>query len=83
MKYSVNSGKAFAHGAQAQWRPWPDRHVVQLVGERGECSMKSAPRYAEPESRRPSSMVPGGYQNNFRPAKRNSCAARCRPATIL
>jgi len=29
------------------------------------------------------SMVPDGHQNNFRPTKRNSCAAHCRPATIL
>ncbi|HQR98651.1 MULTISPECIES: penicillin-binding protein 1C [unclassified Polaromonas] len=29
-------GKEFARGAQAQWLPWPGRHVVQLVSERGE-----------------------------------------------
>ena len=28
-------GKAFARGAQAQWLPWPGRHTVQLVDERG------------------------------------------------
>lgn len=29
-------GKEFARGAQAQWLPWPGRHTVQLVSERGE-----------------------------------------------
>ena len=29
-------GKEFARGAQAQWLPWPGRHVVQLVGKSGE-----------------------------------------------
>jgi penicillin-binding protein 1C len=24
-------GREFARGAQAQWLPWPGRHVVQLV----------------------------------------------------
>lgn len=28
-------GKAFASGPQAQWLPWPGRHVVQLVDARG------------------------------------------------
>ena len=28
-------GKAFARGAEAQWLPWPGRHVVQLVGSTG------------------------------------------------
>jgi penicillin-binding protein 1C len=28
-------GKAFARGPQAQWLPWPGRHVVQLVDARG------------------------------------------------
>ena len=28
-------GKAFALGAEAQWLPWPGRHVVQLVGSSG------------------------------------------------
>ena len=28
-------GKAFARGHQAQWLPWPGRHVVQLVDARG------------------------------------------------
>ncbi len=28
-------GKAFATGPQAQWLPWPGRHVVQLVDVRG------------------------------------------------
>ena len=29
-------GKEFAQGYQVQWLPWPGRHVVQLVGARGE-----------------------------------------------
>jgi penicillin-binding protein 1C len=29
-------GKPFATGPAAQWLPWPGRHVVQLVGARGE-----------------------------------------------
>ena len=29
-------GKPFAKGAQAQWLPWPGRHVVQIVGAKGE-----------------------------------------------
>ena len=29
-------GKEFARGAQAQWRPWPGRHVVQLVDNSGQ-----------------------------------------------
>ena len=29
-------GKPFARGAQAQWLPWPGRHVVQLVGSSGQ-----------------------------------------------
>jgi penicillin-binding protein 1C len=29
-------GKPFARGAQAQWLPWPGRHVVQLVGSNGQ-----------------------------------------------
>jgi penicillin-binding protein 1C len=29
-------GKPLARGAQAQWLPWPGRHVVQLANERGE-----------------------------------------------
>ena len=28
-------GKTFALGAEAQWLPWPGRHVVQLVGSNG------------------------------------------------
>ena len=28
-------GKAFARGQEAQWLPWPGRHVVQLVDTRG------------------------------------------------
>ncbi|MFM9902651.1 MAG: penicillin-binding protein 1C, partial [Polaromonas sp.] len=28
-------GKAFARGPQAQWLPWPGRHVVQLADARG------------------------------------------------
>ncbi len=29
-------GKLFAKGTTAQWLPWPGRHVVQIVGKRGE-----------------------------------------------
>ena len=29
-------GKPFARGAQAQWLPWPGRHLVQLADNRGE-----------------------------------------------
>ncbi len=29
-------GKTFARGAQAQWLPWPGRHLVQLADARGE-----------------------------------------------
>ncbi|MBA3594894.1 MAG: penicillin-binding protein 1C [Pseudomonadota bacterium] len=29
-------GKEFARGNQAQWLPWPGRHTVQLISERGE-----------------------------------------------
>lgn len=29
-------GKAFARGSQAQWMPWPGRHVVELIDTRGE-----------------------------------------------
>ena len=29
-------GQPFAKGAQAQWLPWPGRHVVQIVGAKGE-----------------------------------------------
>lgn len=29
-------GKEFAKGPSAQWLPWPGRHVVQLVSDRGE-----------------------------------------------
>lgn len=29
-------GKAFARGNQAQWMPWPGRHVVELADARGE-----------------------------------------------
>ncbi len=29
-------GKEFARGAQAQWLPWPGRHVVQLVDHSGQ-----------------------------------------------
>ena len=29
-------GKPFARGAQAQWLPWPGRHVVQLVSSSGQ-----------------------------------------------
>ena len=28
-------GKAFARGAQAQWLPWPGRHVIQLTDAEG------------------------------------------------
>jgi penicillin-binding protein 1C len=28
-------GKPFAKGANAQWLPWPGRHVVQLTDARG------------------------------------------------
>jgi penicillin-binding protein 1C len=28
-------GKEFAHGAQAEWLPWPGRHVVQITDARG------------------------------------------------
>jgi len=27
--------KPFARGAQAQWLPWPGRHVVQVVNSQG------------------------------------------------
>lgn len=29
-------GKEFAQGGQVQWLPWPGRHTVQLVSQRGE-----------------------------------------------
>ena len=29
-------GKPFAKGPHAQWLPWPGRHLVQIVGPRGE-----------------------------------------------
>ncbi|MBC7618931.1 MAG: penicillin-binding protein 1C, partial [Candidatus Saccharibacteria bacterium] len=29
-------GKPFARGTQAQWLPWPGRHVVQLLGSNGQ-----------------------------------------------
>jgi penicillin-binding protein 1C len=29
-------GKVFARGSQAQWMPWPGRHVVELTDARGE-----------------------------------------------
>ena len=29
-------GKPFARGAEAQWPPWPGRHVVQLLGSNGQ-----------------------------------------------
>jgi penicillin-binding protein 1C len=29
-------GKPFARGADAQWLPWPGRHVVQLLGSNGQ-----------------------------------------------
>jgi penicillin-binding protein 1C len=29
-------GKVFAKGTSAQWLPWPGRHVVQIVGTRGD-----------------------------------------------
>ena len=29
-------GKLFAKGASAQWLPWPGRHVLQIVGPRGQ-----------------------------------------------
>ena len=29
-------GKPFAHGATAQWLPWPGRHAIQLVDARGQ-----------------------------------------------
>jgi penicillin-binding protein 1C len=32
----VMDGKVFAKGATVQWLPWPGRHVVRIVGERGE-----------------------------------------------
>lgn len=28
-------GKPFARGAQAQWLPWPGRHVVQVLNSQG------------------------------------------------
>jgi len=31
-------GKEFARGPQAQWMPWPGRHVVQLVGADGKVA---------------------------------------------
>nr|WP_295786291.1 penicillin-binding protein 1C [Rhodoferax sp.] len=31
----VMDGKPFAKGANAQWLPWPGRHVVQIVDARG------------------------------------------------
>lgn len=31
-------GKEFARGAQAQWMPWPGRHVVQLVDAGGKVA---------------------------------------------
>lgn len=29
-------GRAFAHGAEAAWFPWPGRHILQLVDARGQ-----------------------------------------------
>lgn len=29
-------GKVFGKGTTAQWLPWPGRHIVQIVGKRGE-----------------------------------------------
>jgi penicillin-binding protein 1C len=29
-------GKPFAKGPHAQWLPWPGRHLVQIVGPKGE-----------------------------------------------
>jgi penicillin-binding protein 1C len=29
-------GQPFARGAQAQWLPWPGRHIVQLANDKGE-----------------------------------------------
>ncbi|MDD2925843.1 penicillin-binding protein 1C [Rhodoferax sp.] len=29
-------GKAFAAGSTAQWLPWPGRHVVQIIGAKGQ-----------------------------------------------
>ncbi len=34
LKWQID-GKAFARGTQAQWLPWPGRHVVQLVNGSG------------------------------------------------
>jgi penicillin-binding protein 1C len=31
-------GKEFARGSQAQWMPWPGRHVVQLVDTGGKVA---------------------------------------------
>ena len=35
LRWQIN-GKDLARGAQAQWMPWPGRHVVQLVSAQGE-----------------------------------------------
>ncbi len=29
-------GKVFAKGVNAQWLPWPGRHVVRIIGAQGE-----------------------------------------------
>nr|MBA2673241.1 penicillin-binding protein 1C [Ramlibacter sp.] len=31
----VMDGKEFARGAQAQWLPWPGRHRVELMDDKG------------------------------------------------
>ena len=35
LRWQIN-GKPFARGAQAQWMPWPGRHVVQLLSAAGD-----------------------------------------------
>ena len=32
------NGKEFARGNQAQWLPWPGRHVVQLLDASGQVA---------------------------------------------
>ena len=34
----IMDGKEFARGPQAQWLPWPGRHVVQLVDAGGKVA---------------------------------------------
>lgn len=35
LRWQIN-GKDLARGPEAQWMPWPGRHVVQLVSAQGE-----------------------------------------------